>query len=135
MIPIKQSHKVEQSRFQLTRYITEARVQTGSNLIDATVGELERICDNEVNIIAMIRHKRNRLAPSTSEIIHEGDVLVLQGDSDTLRLLFENPGLVQLVPEDLNRDPAELEKPETGGSRGHAQFDDGRRLDALLAIA
>ncbi len=104
LIPIKQSQQVEQSRFQITRYITEARVQAGSNLINATVGELERICDNEINIIAIIRHKRNRLAPSTSEIIHEGDVLVLQGDSDTLKPLFENPGLAQPGPEDVNQD-------------------------------
>lgn len=104
LIPIRQSQQVEQGRFQITRYITEARVQAGSNLINATVGELERICDNEINIIAIIRRKRNRLAPSTSEIIHEGDVLILQGDSGTLKPLFENPGLVQPGPEDVNRE-------------------------------
>ena len=104
LIPEKPGDADEQERFHITRYMTEARVLSGSGLIGSTVGDLEKICDNEISVIAIIRRNRNRLAPSTAEIILEDDVLILQGHSETLNSLLENPGLVQIGVEDINQE-------------------------------
>lgn len=103
MPPNRQQQAVE-GRFQIARYLTEARVGEGSTLINSTVRELEEICDNEVTVMAIIRHKRSRLAPATSEIILEDDVLILQGHSDSLQPLFEIPGLVQIGDEQIQNE-------------------------------
>jgi di/tricarboxylate transporter len=104
LIPEKPGDADEQERFHITRYMTEARVLSGSGLIGSTVGDLEKICDHEISVIAIIRRNRNRLAPSTAEIILEDDVLILQGHSETLNSLLENPGLVQIGVEDINQE-------------------------------
>jgi di/tricarboxylate transporter len=105
LIPARNDDSDIEDRFHIARYLTEAKLTEGSSLINATVGDLEKICDNEITVTAIIRHRRNRLAPSNSEKILEGDVLVLQGESESLQPLFETPGIVQVgvegIPEDL----------------------------------
>ena len=96
LIPANRQEKAGDDRFHIARYLTEVRVMEGSSLINSTVGGLEKICDNEVTVMAIIRHKRNRLAPATTEKILQHDVLILQGDSESLQPLFASPGLVQI---------------------------------------
>ncbi len=100
LIPVNRQEEVEYDRFQITQYLTEVHVTQGSALINATVRDVEKIGDNEVTVIAIIRHKRNRLAPSTNEKILEHDILILQGDSESLQPLFASPGLVRIGDED-----------------------------------
>ena len=101
LIPVNRETEVEDGRFQIARYTTEARVSKNSSLVGSTIRDLENICDNEVTVMAIIRHKRNRLAPSIAEKILEDDILVLQGDSESLQPLFEVPGLVHIGEEDV----------------------------------
>ncbi len=96
LIPSTGEEDDPDDRFHIARYITEVKVTSGSSLIGSTVGDLEKICENEINVMAIIRHKRNRLAPSTAEKILEGDILTLQGASESLQPLYESPGLVQI---------------------------------------
>ena len=110
LIPVNSQEEVEDARFQIARYLTEARVTEGSPLINSTVGELEKICENEVTVMVIIRHKRNRLAPSTAEKILEHDILILQGDSESLQPLFASPGLVQIGDTDVASDLLQSEE-------------------------
>ncbi len=104
LIPVNRQEEVEDDRFQIARYLTEVRVTEGSSLINSTVSELEKICDNEVTVMAIIRHKRSRLAPATTEKFLKNDILILQGDSESLQPLFASPGLVQIGDEDISDD-------------------------------
>jgi di/tricarboxylate transporter len=104
LIPVKPGDGEKQERFQITKYMTEARILEGSDLVNSTVGDLEKFCDSEISIIAIIRRNRNRLAPSTAETLLEDDVLILQGHSEPLNALMENPGLVQIGVDDINQD-------------------------------
>ena len=87
-------------RFKIANYITEANVPPGSNLAGSSVGELEQLCDNELNVLSIIRGDQRFLAPRTSAIIIEGDILILEGDSAALKPLLDSPGLVQVGAED-----------------------------------
>jgi di/tricarboxylate transporter len=104
LIPEKPGDKQKQERFQITRYMTEAKILEGSNLVNSTVGDLEKICESEISVIAIIRRNRNRLAPSTAETLLEDDVLILQGHSETLNALLENPGLLQIGVDEISQD-------------------------------
>jgi len=79
----------------ITRYVTELRVPETSALVSTTVGELEQRCENDVSTIAIVRNDKRRLAPDTNEVIRAGDVLIMEGDSEALQPLFEDPDLVE----------------------------------------
>ncbi len=104
LIPVNRQAEIADDRFQITRYLTEVRVTEGSSLIGSTVGSLEILCDDEVSVMVIIRHKRSRLAPSATEKILENDILILQGVSESLQPLFGSPGLVQIGDENITND-------------------------------
>lgn len=110
LIPMRHQEEVEDGRFQIARYLSEVRVAEGSSLINSTVGGLEKICQDEVNVMAIIRHTRSRLAPSTAEKILENDILILQGASESLQPLFASPGLVQVGDKDVANDLLQSEE-------------------------
>ena len=83
-------------RFSVARYLTELTVPESSALAGQSVGHLEMLCENEISVVAIIRDGHRRLAPSAIEQLHEADVLMVEGDSESLQPLFENPGLVEV---------------------------------------
>jgi di/tricarboxylate transporter len=97
-------------QFQIARYITEIRIPGESALVGTTVGALEIMCENEVSVMAIIRNNRRRLAPNTSERLYRGDILIMEGESESLQPLFENPGLVEAGLETI--DPEQLKSPD-----------------------
>ncbi len=109
-LPSKGEDGESADRFHIARYISEVKVAYGSSLIGSTVGDLEQICDNEITVMAIIRHKRNRLAPSTVEKILEGDILIMQGDSESFQPLFASPGLVQIGDKVMTRQMLQSEE-------------------------
>ena len=71
------------------------RVPQSSTLVGKTVGDLEQLCDNEASVVAIFRNGRRRLAPHTVERLYADDILILQGDSEPLQPLFEDPALLE----------------------------------------
>ncbi len=69
-------------------YITEVQVPVGSRIIGLSIRQLERDCENELAVMAMIRQNRSRPAPQGSERILAGDTLILEGDPSILTPLI-----------------------------------------------
>jgi len=82
--------------FHVEDYVTEARVPAGSAIIGQQVRQLERSCENELTVMAIIRQGRRRLAPHGIERVREQDVVVLEGDPSVLNPLIEEGKLEQL---------------------------------------
>ena len=82
--------------FHVEDYITEARVPPGSAIIGQQVRQLERSCENELTVMAIIRQGRRRLAPQGIEQVREDDILVLEGDPAVLNPLIEGGKLEQI---------------------------------------
>ena len=80
---------------QFARYVSEFRVPSESSLVGADVGYFEGLSENEISVIAIIRESKRRLAPSTREILRAGDTLIVEGASESLQPLLENPTLVE----------------------------------------
>lgn len=101
LLPVRHRHLDQggEENFQLTPYMTEIRIPAESNLANSTVGALEQMCENDISVVAFIRDGHRRIAPPTSAPLYAGDVLILEGDTDALQPLFENPGLVEAGAE------------------------------------
>jgi len=98
------------SHHQFARYIAELRLPENSALIGGSVGEFEAMCEKEVSVLAIIRGGKRRLAPSTLELLRSGDALIVEGASESLQPLLENPGLVEAGAK--NVDPDWLRSPD-----------------------
>ncbi len=101
LLPARHRHldQGDEENFQLTPYMTEIRIPAESNLANSTVGALEQMCENDISVVAFIRDGHRRIAPPTSAPLYAGDALILEGDTDALQPLFENPGLVEAGAE------------------------------------
>jgi di/tricarboxylate transporter len=97
-----QDEQAEQ--FQIARYVTEVRIPVDSALVGTSVSSLAKMCENEVAVMVIIRNDRRRMAPSANELLYAGDVLILEGDSESLQPLFENPGLLEAGAEEVDTD-------------------------------
>lgn len=104
LLPKRGRHETAGGRFRLESYLIEVKMLETSPLVGATVGQLERICDNEATVMAIIRNDHRHLAPSGLEKLEAGDVLVLQGDPLAIRPLLEQRGLISEEDADVDHD-------------------------------
>lgn len=79
--------------FEIADYTTEARVPEGSRMAGRTVAELERLAGGEVGVIAIIRNDGHRYVPAANWTLDAGNLLILEGDPDTLKQLTDAAGL------------------------------------------
>ncbi|MEE8545601.1 MAG: SLC13 family permease, partial [Alphaproteobacteria bacterium] len=94
LIPVeRRGRSAPEQLFQIAEYITEARVTEDSAFAGRTLGELERLSDGEVVVVARIRERDRRLAPSRRSKLRPGDVLILEGDPTALKPVVDGAGL------------------------------------------
>jgi len=86
------------------RYICEFRLPSQSSLIGESIGYFEDLCEKEASVLAIIRGTKRILAPSILEKLDVGDTLIVEGASETLQPLLENPGLVEAGAADVRPD-------------------------------
>lgn len=79
----------------IARYVTELRIPEHSGLVGSTVADIENLCDNDVTVLALLRDDKRLLAPQAAELFHSQDILIMEGESEALQPLFEDPGLVE----------------------------------------
>jgi di/tricarboxylate transporter len=68
----------------LTDYMTEARVTANSPIIGRTVGDLAKLCDNEVLVTGIVRNQTDQMMPLPDVVLCEGDIVLLEGDPEAL---------------------------------------------------
>lgn len=79
-------------------YVTEAMVEDESELAGATIADLLTLGDGEVDIIALLRHKREMPALPDATL-QPGDILLLRGETQALEHVVDQGGL-KLVGQD-----------------------------------
>jgi di/tricarboxylate transporter len=79
-------------------YMTEVRVPTGARAAGMLVRDLEDGDEGTTRVLSVIRNEQRLAAPSGFLSVQEGDVLIVQGDSDALQSLIESTG-VELVTD------------------------------------
>jgi di/tricarboxylate transporter len=101
-----------ESRFKVEDYMTEARIGPGSPAIEMSIRELEKLGDDEITVISIIRGQDRKLAPAGWTRLREGDVLVLEADSAVLKRIVEEAKLELVGNKQL--DPAHIRSEEVG---------------------
>ena len=96
LLPKKENSGSDSEKLlSIARYVTELRVPEKSPLIDTTVGDLEKLCDYDVRVLALLRGDKRHLAPDTKFVFQSSDIIIAEGESEALQPLFEDSSLVQ----------------------------------------
>jgi di/tricarboxylate transporter len=90
--------------FEVAGYVTEAEVTEESKAAGLTIFELEKMADDDVAIVGLIRDQTRRLVPSGYQQLQTGDVLVLRGDSDAFKALIDTAELKLVGDQSVGRD-------------------------------
>ncbi|WP_134499345.1 SLC13 family permease [Microvirga pakistanensis] len=74
-------------------YVTEARVTAESDVLGQTVADLHKLADGEVKVAAIIRNETRSSSPLPDMTIRENDLLMLEGESESLESTVARAGL------------------------------------------
>jgi len=88
------SNNSAEKQLSIARYVTELRLPEGSVLADAAVAQLRKRCDDDVKLLAVLRGDKRVLAPDDDYVLNVEDILIVEGESEALQPLFEDPSLV-----------------------------------------
>jgi di/tricarboxylate transporter len=66
-------------QYHIREYISEVLVLPGSHLIGRTLGEANLNLELDLNVLGIIRGQEQRIAPTSNELIAEGDLLIVEG--------------------------------------------------------
>jgi di/tricarboxylate transporter len=101
-----------EKRFHIEDYVTEARIKADSPLIGKTVRDLEKLVDDEVTVLSIIREHERRLAPGGWTKLDQDDVLILEADSTILKNVLDQ-GKLELVSNE-GIDPSRIHSDQVG---------------------
>ena len=113
LVPVRGRAADPGMAFSIKGYIAEARVPAEAPALGKAVFELEEMANNDVTVAAIIKGDHRRLVPAGYERVGAGDVLVLRGDTESLKSLIDRPawnsgGADAIEREDLQSDDIEL---------------------------
>ncbi|QDU85139.1 Citrate transporter [Planctomycetes bacterium Pla163] len=93
------SRRVDESlteHYRVPQFVSEVMVEASSSLNGCTVGELDLLARHELTVIGIVRGEGGALVvPGPQNRVSEGDVLVVQGEPQSLVTLRDELGLVE----------------------------------------
>jgi di/tricarboxylate transporter len=96
--------------FEIGHYVTEARLPAKSPLIGKTIREFEDASGDRAIVLGLV-HGDTRLRPSSVYVLQEGDVLLLQAETEALQE-YVKAGQVDLTAAAAPREPPDLPSAE-----------------------
>ncbi len=106
LLPERKGQTSESDLFEIDSYITEVRVQKDSKISGKTCGDINKITDDEVMLLGLVRRKKRIHTPSRNEPLKTNDILILEADADGLKTFIDKTG-VKLVGNKKFRKDAE----------------------------
>lgn len=104
LIPQRKGQASREDLLQIEDYMTEVRVPEDFRLIGRPLRELEHATKTDVTVVGMIRGKRKLPAPSGSETMRAGDILIVEADPENLKSLVDTTALELVGSKDLGED-------------------------------
>lgn len=89
------------AKFKIEDYVTEAKIKKSSPLIGGTVGEFET--ESEVTLVSVIRGDVRRLIPWSTMKLQQGDVLLIEAGSATLKRVVAQQKLELVGSKDTDK--------------------------------
>lgn len=90
LLPRRGGEESLTEQYQIREYVSEVLVLPNSPFAGKTLGEADINRELDLSVIGIVRNKENRIAPSPSEKIEAGDLLLVEGKAaDILRVKTE----------------------------------------------
>ncbi|MCC5935907.1 MAG: SLC13 family permease [Lunatimonas sp.] len=89
ILPKRQAARKEGYSFEIDNYITEVLISEGSSLIGEKVRDIDLQEDREIKVLGLVRHRQRIHAPNPWLTLREGDILILECDTDVLTKFLE----------------------------------------------
>ncbi|MGO1234283.1 MAG: SLC13 family permease, partial [Marinobacter sp.] len=140
LTPERNNSGNDEKLFSVGDYLTELRVPEDSGYAGSTLHNLLTAGETEesVVVLALIRDENTSPAPSTFTVLREGDVLLVEADTESLQEFVDNTGLVLANVVDDEEEEQADEKPAEKGRRGkdaekEIATEDVRLTEAVIA--
>ncbi len=106
LLPRRNAAKSEEELFEIGNYLTEVRIPEKSNLLGHTIRDINYNEDFDIKVLGLIRHKQRIHAPGMRFGLREGDILMLECDTEDLEK-FINEFKLELVGEEVIKEADE----------------------------
>ncbi|WP_454910653.1 SLC13 family permease [Stutzerimonas chloritidismutans] len=115
LVPRRQEQEGNGDLFEISAYLTEVRVPESCKYAGRTLHALINAVEDEadVQVIALVRGDERQRMPSTYEVLREGDILLVEADSDSLKALLDVTGVELAANVDEQEDKAQNEQEAT----------------------
>ncbi len=104
LIPKREGAGKDQLSFEIDDYITEVRITEKSKILGSNVQEFNAWNEEGVNLLGFIRDNRLMHAPSKWNKFREGDILIVEADSDDLKQFLNDTDVEMVGSEQLRKD-------------------------------
>ncbi|MBU2014335.1 MAG: SLC13 family permease, partial [Gammaproteobacteria bacterium] len=115
LVPRRQEQEGNGDLFEISAYLTEVRVPESCKYAGRTLHALINAVEDEadVQVIALVRGDERQRMPSTYEVLREGDILLVEADSDSLKALLDVTGVALAANVDEQEEKAQKEQEAT----------------------
>jgi len=115
LVPRRQEQEGNGDLFEISAYLTEVRVPESCKYAGRTLHALINAVEDEadVQVIALVRGDERQRMPSTYEVLREGDILLVEADSDSLKALLDVTGVELAANVDEQEEKAQKEQEAT----------------------
>lgn len=104
LLPVRKGQDSVDELFHIKEYTAEVKITKNSTIAGSTIANLARFKDIEINIIGIARGKHRIAYPSPTELLQEGDVLVIESDSKDLKAFVDSAKLELAGDKDIEKD-------------------------------
>ncbi len=102
LVPARRQN--DNGSFESGAYISEVRIVEGSKAVNKSLREVEHMLDEtDAQIIGLVRREVRLSAPNPGRILHDGDILVIEVEPESLAAALSSLGLQ--LEEDVPADP------------------------------
>ena len=99
-----------QDAFELEDFTTEAVLPAASPMVGKTVVDLEKLVEDAVTVVAIIRERWRRYVPAGHWVLFADDVLVLEGDANELKKVVDKAKLRLVGHGDLPKEAQQADE-------------------------
>jgi len=130
LTPRRENPSGDQELFEISAYLTELQVPAGNKYADRTLHDLIVAGGEEadVMVIALVRAGQHKRMPSTYEVLHEDDILLVEADSDSLKAFLDVTHLALAAEADSKAEAEQSEQSEQ--AENAADDESGKEPDA-----
>lgn len=116
LIPKHPEKDSQEDLFRISDYISEVRLPEDGKFVGLPLHDLLAAMPSkeDISVVALVRREKRILAPSMYRVLHPGDILMVETDSDSLRSLIDDGGLEFIEGDEERDDTKTIESEEVG---------------------